>query len=73
MTGRVVSKRESSTKLTFYDLVQNGESIQVVASRGRYNGTREQFESENRQVYRGDIACELLPMTTIKKKKNTVN
>ncbi|KAI8891430.1 lysyl-tRNA synthetase [Backusella circina FSU 941] len=56
MTGRIVSKRESSSKLTFYDLVQNGESIQVVASRGRYKGTREQFEFENRQVSRGDIA-----------------
>ncbi|KAI8330554.1 putative Lysyl-tRNA synthetase, partial [Blakeslea trispora] len=55
LTGRIVSKRESSAKLVFYDIVQNGQSCQVVASRGRYKGSAEEFTDKNRQLCRGDI------------------
>ncbi|CAO3656813.1 unnamed protein product [Mucor hiemalis] len=56
LTGRIVSKRESSAKLVFYDIVQNGETMQVVASRGRYNGTADEFTEKNHELARGDIA-----------------
>jgi lysyl-tRNA synthetase class 2 len=59
LTGRVISKRESSAKLIFYDIVQNGEAMQVVASRGRYNGTPEEFAEKNHELCRGDIVCKL--------------
>jgi lysyl-tRNA synthetase class 2 len=56
-TGRILSKRESSAKLVFYDIVQNGETMQVVASRGRYDGSVDEFAEKNRELCRGDIAC----------------
>lgn len=59
LTGRIVSKRESSAKLVFYDIVQNGETMQVVASRGRYNGTADEFTEKNHELVRGDIACKI--------------
>ncbi|KAI8643153.1 lysyltRNA synthetase putative [Parasitella parasitica] len=55
LTGRIISKRESSAKLIFYDIVQNGESVQVVASRGRFNRSPEEFADKNRDLCRGDI------------------
>jgi lysyl-tRNA synthetase class 2 len=58
-TGRIISKRESSAKLVFYDIVQNGETMQVVASRGRYNGSPDEFAEKNHELCRGDIACKL--------------
>lgn len=59
LTGRIISKRESSAKLIFYDIMQNGESVQVVASRGRFNGSPENFAEKNRDLCRGDIVCKL--------------
>ena len=59
LTGRIVSKRESSSKLIFYDIVQNGETMQVVASRARYNGTPAEFADSNHELCRGDIACKV--------------
>ncbi|KAI8997097.1 putative Lysyl-tRNA synthetase [Pilobolus umbonatus] len=55
LTGRIISKRESSSKLVFYDIVQNGEVMQVVASRARYSGTADQFQEDNRDLCRGDV------------------
>ncbi|KAI9476216.1 MAG: lysyl-tRNA synthetase [Benjaminiella poitrasii] len=55
LTGRIISKRESSAKLIFYDLMQNGETVQVVASRNRFNGTPDDFAEKNGQLSRGDI------------------
>ncbi|OBZ83056.1 putative lysine--tRNA ligase, cytoplasmic [Choanephora cucurbitarum] len=55
LTGRIVAKRESSAKLIFYDIVQNGEFCQVVVSKGRYKGSAEEFVDNNRQLCRGDI------------------
>ncbi|CEP18782.1 hypothetical protein [Parasitella parasitica] len=56
LTGRIISKRESSAKLIFYDIMQNGEPVQVVASRGRFNGSADEFADKNRDMCRGDIA-----------------
>ncbi|KAG2198687.1 hypothetical protein INT46_003263 [Mucor plumbeus] len=55
LTGRIISKRESSAKLIFYDIMQNGESVQVVASRGRFNGSPDDFAEKNKDLCRGDI------------------
>ncbi|KAI8139449.1 putative Lysyl-tRNA synthetase [Fennellomyces sp. T-0311] len=54
LTGRIHSKRESSAKLIFYDVIQNGEFIQVVASRGRFEG--DSFAEASQALCRGDIA-----------------
>ncbi|KAI8370478.1 lysyl-tRNA synthetase [Radiomyces spectabilis] len=55
LTGRIRSKRESSAKLIFYDVVQDGQTIQVLASRGRFEGSPDQFAAANRELCRGDI------------------
>jgi lysyl-tRNA synthetase class 2 len=55
LTGRVVTKRESSAKLIFYDIMQNGETVQVVASKGRFEGDKEGFLENSRELCRGDI------------------
>ena len=56
LTGRIHSKRESSGKLVFYDVIQNGELVQVIASKGRYEGA-DSFVEANHALCRGDIAC----------------
>ncbi|KAI9356807.1 hypothetical protein BD770DRAFT_410999 [Pilaira anomala] len=55
LTGRVISKRESSAKLVFYDIVQNGETMQVVASQQRFGGSKDEFAENNKELCRGDI------------------
>ncbi|KAI7854099.1 lysyl-tRNA synthetase [Circinella umbellata] len=55
LTGRIHSKRESSGKLVFYDVIQNGELVQVIASKVRYEGG-DSFAEANRALCRGDIA-----------------
>ncbi|KAG0171199.1 hypothetical protein DFQ28_004103 [Apophysomyces sp. BC1034] len=55
LTGRIHTKRESSNKLVFYDVIQNGKTIQVVASKGRFEGSAEEFVEANRVLCRGDI------------------
>jgi lysyl-tRNA synthetase class II len=57
LAGRILSKRESSAKLVFYDIVQNGQPVQVVASRARFNGSADEFAERNRDLCRGDIVC----------------
>ncbi|KAI9306893.1 lysyltRNA synthetase putative [Cunninghamella echinulata] len=54
LTGRIMSKRESSGKLVFYDIMHHGESIQVVASKNRFDQP-ELFADMNRTTSRGDI------------------
>ncbi|KAJ1961084.1 hypothetical protein GGI12_003443 [Dipsacomyces acuminosporus] len=55
--GRVSSKREASKKLFFYDVEQDGQTLQVVASQARYIGGDEQadFRALNRALLSGDI------------------
>ncbi|KAG2226784.1 hypothetical protein INT45_005749, partial [Circinella minor] len=55
LTGRIHSKRESSGKLVFYDVIQNGELVQVIASKVRYEGS-DSFSEANHALCRGDIA-----------------
>ncbi|KAI7900281.1 lysyl-tRNA synthetase [Cokeromyces recurvatus] len=55
LTGRIAVKRESSTKLIFYDIIQNGETIQVVASKNRFPGHLNDFIIKNNALSRGDI------------------
>ncbi|CAO3652441.1 unnamed protein product [Cunninghamella echinulata] len=54
LTGRIMSKRESSGKLVFYDIMHHGESIQIVASKNRFDQP-ELFADMNRAASRGDI------------------
>ncbi|KAI8078919.1 uncharacterized protein BX664DRAFT_269897 [Halteromyces radiatus] len=54
LTGRIVSKRESSAKLIFYDIMHNGDVIQVVASKSRFEQP-ELFTDINQDASRGDI------------------
>ena len=57
LTGRIQAKRESSAKLIFYDVVQNGETIQVVVSKGKFVAANQSFADANQTLCRGDIAC----------------
>lgn len=57
LTGRIQAKRESSAKLIFYDVAQNGETIQVVVSKGKFVATHQSFADANQALCRGDIAC----------------
>ncbi|ORY98569.1 protein KARS-1, isoform c [Syncephalastrum racemosum] len=54
LTGRILTIRESSLKLFFYDIVQNGQVVQVVASRSLFED-KESFTETNRRLRRGDI------------------
>lgn len=54
LTGRIMSKRESSNKLIFYDIMHDGELIQVVASKNRFDQP-DLFTDMNRSTSRGDI------------------
>ncbi|RUP47056.1 lysyl-tRNA synthetase-like protein [Jimgerdemannia flammicorona] len=42
-------------RLIFYDIVQDGHTVQAVASRNNFIGTDEEFALANKQLYRGDI------------------
>lgn len=56
--GRIKSVREASKKLFFYDIEQNGRSIQVVASLQRCSrviGDPVEFAKRNRVLLAGDI------------------
>ncbi|KAL1922741.1 uncharacterized protein VTP21DRAFT_9117 [Calcarisporiella thermophila] len=55
IAGRISSIRESSSKLIFYDIVQDGHVIQVVASRRSFVGTDEQWQTAIKALNRSDI------------------
>ncbi|KAG2184467.1 hypothetical protein INT43_000376 [Umbelopsis isabellina] len=55
LNGRIISKRESSSKLVFYDVMCDGDVLQVVASKSTYKGTAESFVQINKILCRGDI------------------
>jgi lysyl-tRNA synthetase class 2 len=50
-----VSKRESSNKLVFYDVLQNGKTLQAVASMRNVDGDTTLFGASNAAINRGDI------------------
>ncbi|KAJ2785382.1 hypothetical protein GGI18_003350 [Coemansia linderi] len=54
--GRIRSRREASKKLFFYDIEQDGRTIQVVVSQQRVVGCDgDEFLSHNRALLSGDI------------------
>ncbi|KAG0305295.1 hypothetical protein BGZ98_004360 [Dissophora globulifera] len=53
--GRLLSKRESSASLIWFDLIQDGHQIQAVLNRKNYNGSSEEFDLMSKTVRRGDI------------------
>ncbi|KAI8361486.1 lysyl-tRNA synthetase [Mortierella sp. GBAus27b] len=55
ISGRIHSKRDSSSKLVWFDIVQDGHSIQAVFNRKSYAGTDQEFEVAARNFHRGDI------------------
>ncbi|KAF9113810.1 hypothetical protein BGX27_000780 [Mortierella sp. AM989] len=55
VSGRIYSKRESSSKLVWFDLVQDGQPIQAVFNRKNYSGSDQEFELAARTYQRGDI------------------
>ncbi|KAG0348483.1 hypothetical protein BG004_005095 [Podila humilis] len=55
ITGRIHSKRDSSSKLVWFDLLQDGHAIQGVFSRRTYSGSAEEFDTLAKNLHRGDI------------------
>ncbi|KAG0198585.1 hypothetical protein BGX28_007974 [Mortierella sp. GBA30] len=55
VTGRIYSKRDSSSKLVWFDLIQDSDSIQAVFNRRMYAGTDQEFEAAAKNFHRGDI------------------
>ncbi|KAJ2351472.1 hypothetical protein GGF43_004023, partial [Coemansia sp. RSA 2618] len=53
--GRLISKRESGKKLFFFDLEQDGQTVQIVASQVRHDGDSARFRAVNRALMVGDI------------------
>src|SRR5699024_7142144 len=54
VAGRVHAKRESGSKLIFYDLRGEGKKIQVMAN-ARLYPSEEEFRAINDRIRRGDI------------------
>lgn len=54
VSGRIHSKRESSSKLVFYDLRGEGKKVQVMAN-ARFYPVLEDFLTINERIHRGDI------------------
>ncbi|KAG9070801.1 hypothetical protein KI688_008342 [Linnemannia hyalina] len=57
--GRIHSKRDSSAKLAWFDLIQDGHSIQAVFNRRLFAGDDKAFETIHKSFQRGDIVPEL--------------
>ncbi|MFH4975586.1 hypothetical protein AB6A40_002295 [Gnathostoma spinigerum] len=54
VAGRLFSKRESGSKLIFYDLHGEGTRLQVFAS-AKYHSAEERFEDLHDRIKRGDV------------------
>ncbi|KAF9431743.1 hypothetical protein BGZ76_011751 [Entomortierella beljakovae] len=55
INGRIHSKRESSSKLIWFDLIQDGGQIQAVFNRKNYTGSDQEFDLVAKNFQRGDI------------------
>ncbi|KAG0015991.1 hypothetical protein BGZ81_011436 [Podila clonocystis] len=55
INARIYSKRESSSKLIWFDLIQDGHAIQAVFNRKSYSGSNEEFEIAAKNFSRGDF------------------
>ncbi|KAJ2159855.1 hypothetical protein GGF46_002694 [Coemansia sp. RSA 552] len=53
--GRITAAREASRKLYFFDVEQDGQTLQVVASQARVAGDTAEFRALNRALMAGDI------------------
>ena len=56
--GRVKSKRDVSSKLIFYDLVQNGDKLQAVYNYKTIGGDAKEFNDKVLSLSVGDIVSE---------------
>jgi lysyl-tRNA synthetase class 2 len=54
LAGRIVAKREASSKLYFYDIVSHGEKLQVLAEHQHYDDPS-RFRRDNQGLRRGDV------------------
>ena len=55
IAGRISRKHAVSTSLIFYDIVQGGDKVQVLADLEGYDGDEEAFNRANEPLRRGDI------------------
>ncbi|GJJ73666.1 lysyl-tRNA synthetase, class II [Entomortierella parvispora] len=55
LSGRIHSKRDSSSKLVWLDLIQDDRVIQAVFNRRAFTGSDEEFEKLAKNIHRGDI------------------
>jgi lysyl-tRNA synthetase class 2 len=53
--GRMKNYRDVSSKLIFYDVVQDGEKLQVVVNWGRIGGENDEFHRLSMLTRVGDI------------------
>jgi len=53
--GRIKNYRDVSSKLIFYDLVQDGEKMQVVVNCARVGGEKEEFRRISMLTRIGDV------------------
>ncbi|BHF75212.1 Lysine--tRNA ligase [Sparganum proliferum] len=54
LSGRIFAKRESGSKLIFYDIMAEGKKLQVMATVNHYGDEKDFFEI-NEILHRGDI------------------
>ncbi len=55
VAGRVMTKRDSSKKLVFYDIFGEMTKLQILASAEKYGADLQQFVDNNKIIARGDI------------------
>ncbi|KAF9968195.1 hypothetical protein BGZ70_006018 [Mortierella alpina] len=55
ITGRIYSKRASSSKLVWFDMLQDNTTIQAVFNRRTFAGSDQEFEAVAKNFHRGDI------------------
>ncbi|VDK33895.1 unnamed protein product [Taenia asiatica] len=54
ISGRIYAKRESGSKLIFYDVMSEGKKLQVMSSLNEYHSEKEFYEI-NEILHRGDV------------------
>lgn len=53
--GRIYAKRESGSKLIFYDIMAEGKKLQVMSTLKEYASGEEEFYKINEILHRGDV------------------
>ncbi|KAF9969712.1 hypothetical protein BGZ73_007805 [Actinomortierella ambigua] len=54
INGRIHTKRDSSSKLVWFDIIEDGHPIQAVFSRRMYSGSDEEYARLAKHLHRGD-------------------